>query len=67
MTAEGQDGKLVMSVSEAAEALGISERTLWQNTAPRGGIPVVKVGRRVLYDPQDLRVWLNSQKLAGAA
>lgn len=59
--------KLAVPLRVAAELLGVSERLLWSHTAPRGDIPVIRVGRRVLYDPQDLRAWLDRQKCGTAA
>ena len=38
--------RLLVTAAEAAESLGICEKTLWSLTAPRGPIPVVKLGRR---------------------
>ena len=35
---------LALRLREAAKALGISPRTLWGLTAPRGPIPGVRVG-----------------------
>lgn len=40
--------RLLVSASEAAKMLAISERTLWARTAPRGPIPIVKVTPRTL-------------------
>ncbi len=45
---------------EAAKALGISPRKLWQLTHD-GHIPSVKVGRTVLYPTAELRAWLSQQ------
>ncbi len=44
------DGKKFHSARETAQALGFCEKTLWNNTEPRGPIPCYKVGSRVLYD-----------------
>ena len=50
---------------EAAKALGISTRTLWGLTAPRGSIPCVRIGqgkrRAVLYPTAELQAWLVRQ------
>ena len=50
---------LALSPREAAKSLGISERTLWAATAPRGPIPSVKLGNRVLYPVAGLQEWLT--------
>ncbi len=54
--------KLLLSARDAAKALSISERTLWGLTAPRGPIPCVRLGGRVLYSPESLRRWIAGQQ-----
>ncbi|MBX7168601.1 MAG: helix-turn-helix domain-containing protein [Pirellulales bacterium] len=53
---------LALRPREAAKALGLSPRTLWGLTAPRGPIPCVRVGsgrrQSVLYPVADLRSFL---------
>jgi excisionase family DNA binding protein len=56
---------LLVTSREAARCLGISSRTLWSLTAPRGPIPVVRIGRSVRYAPTDLRAWIEQQKIGG--
>lgn len=53
---------ILMNTREAARALSISERKLWDLTAPRGPIPSVKLGRSVRYRPEDLRDWAAEAK-----
>jgi len=53
---------LLTKVPEAAKALSISERKLWDLSEPRGPIPVVRIGRAVRYDRRDLRAWIDRQK-----
>ena len=53
--------RLLLSARDASKALSICERTLWGMTK-RGEIPCVRCGRRVLYDPNDLRQWIDRQK-----
>ena len=50
--------QLLWSRAEAAEALGIGERLLEQATL-RGEVPVVRLGRRVLYPVAGLRRWVD--------
>lgn len=50
---------LALSAREAARALAISERTLWAATQPRGPIPSVRLGNRVLYPITGLQEWLT--------
>ena len=55
---------LALRPREAAKALGISPRLLWQLTKD-GQIPCVRVGsgkrRTVLYPLADLQAWLTRQ------
>ena len=46
--------RLLLRPSEAAESLGISERSLWSLTED-GTIPAVRLGRSVRYDLAALR------------
>ena len=58
---------LALRPREAAKALGISPRLLWQLTKD-GHIPCVRVGsgkrRTVLYPLVDLQAWLTRQAAA---
>jgi predicted site-specific integrase-resolvase len=53
---------LCVRPKEAAKMLGISERTLWELTAPRGRIPCIKLGKGkrapVLYPVEALKRWI---------
>jgi len=51
--------RLALKPKEAAESLGLSEKGLWNITAPRGDLPCVRLGSRVLYAPHQIRHWLN--------
>ncbi len=46
---------------DAARALGIGERLLWSLTAPRGPIPVARVGSARVYRVADLDRWLAAE------
>jgi len=56
---------LALRPREAAKALGISPRTLWGLTAPRGPIPCLRIGhgkrQSVLYPVADLQAWLTRE------
>jgi hypothetical protein len=56
--------RLTLRPCEAAQALGISLRTLWSYTAPRGPIPCLRLGnpRRptVLYLVSELEAFLKT-------
>lgn len=49
---------LALRPVQAAKALGISERSLWQLTHD-GHVPHLKLGRVTLYPVDQLRVWLK--------
>jgi excisionase family DNA binding protein len=52
---------LLMRPRDAARALAISERKLWDLTM-RNLIPCVRIGRAVRYSPLDLQAWIEAQK-----
>jgi excisionase family DNA binding protein len=56
---------LLLSVEEAAHAMRVSRRTLFTLTKDEG-LPCVRLGSRVLYDPNDLRAWIHKHKAAGS-
>jgi excisionase family DNA binding protein len=56
--------KLLLTAPEAAEALSVCPRTLWELTHS-GEIPVVRIGRLVRYDVRALQRWID-EKAAGA-
>lgn len=56
---------LLLPSHEAANALSICEKTLWSMTEPRGPIPCVRIGRRVLYSVDSLRQWIAAQEKGG--
>jgi hypothetical protein len=49
---------LALNARDAAKCVGLSEKTLWNHTQPRGDLRCVRVGERVLYRPADLEAWL---------
>ncbi|MFG0326020.1 MAG: helix-turn-helix domain-containing protein [Phycisphaerales bacterium JB037] len=51
---------IAMRPKEAAKALGICERLLWERTN-RGEIPHVRIGRAVVYPVAELERWLAEQ------
>lgn len=55
--------RLLLKPKEAAEALAVSERTLWQLTKDRI-IPCVRIGRAVRYDLAQLQGWIANQREA---
>jgi hypothetical protein len=55
--------RLALKPSEAAKAMSLSEKTLWSMSAPRGPIPCVHIGSRVLYPTHLLRKYLSREAL----
>lgn len=55
-------GKLLVSKGEAAHLLSISEKKLWNITCPRGPVPVVRLGSRILYSVKSLRGFVQEQE-----
>ena len=53
---------LLLTSRQAAEALGVSSRTLWTITRPRGELPAVRIKRCVRYDVRDLIRLIEKQK-----
>ena len=53
---------IVLGARDAARRLGMSEKTVWNRTIPRGDIPSVTIGTRVLYDPADRIAWIERMK-----
>ena len=53
---------LALRPREAAKALGIGERKLWEITADTtSGIPHARFGKAVVYPVRELREWLARQ------
>lgn len=48
---------LLMTTKQAAQALALSERTLWSLT-DSGELPCIKMARAVRYSLDDLRAWI---------
>jgi excisionase family DNA binding protein len=53
-----QNDRLLVDARTAAKMLGVCQRTLWRLT-DIGELPHVRIGRRVLYCPQQLREWVE--------
>jgi hypothetical protein len=55
---------LLLQAKDAAAFLSISPRTLWE-FSHNGGIPTVRIGRRVLYNVESLRRWAQERERSG--
>jgi hypothetical protein len=52
---------ILLTLRQAAESMGFSERKLWDLTAPRGPIQCVRIGRSVRYEPDTLKIYAKEQ------
>ncbi len=53
---------MLLTVTEAAQLLQVSEKTLWNHTAPRGNaIPTVRFGKTLRYSRAALEAWIAKQ------
>lgn len=50
----------LLSVTQAATELGVSPRTVYGLAAPGGPIPCHRIGRRVLFQAQDIQNYLQA-------
>jgi len=58
-------GPMLLTAREAAARLNISEKTLMRLTAPKGTLPVVRIGKRgVRYTPAAIDQWIREQQAA---
>ena len=57
--------KIALSITEAAEQLGISRPTMYKLTR-QAGFPVFKVGARTLISRAGLEAWVQTQAGVGA-
>ena len=52
--------KLLLSINEASEVLGISRAFMYTHVLP-SGLKSVKIGRRRMFRPVDLEQWALEQ------
>jgi predicted DNA-binding transcriptional regulator AlpA len=59
---------LLISAAEASRLLGMSRKSLWNHTAPRGdGIPAIHIGRVVRYSRATLERWIAERERGQAS
>ncbi len=63
----GAPARLLLTIRQVAEATGFCEKTIWANTAPRGRLACVRVGRSVRYSSPAVERWLATQTVEGEA
>jgi hypothetical protein len=57
---------MLVNARDAARMLAVSPRKLWSMTfEEEPGLPYVRCGRLVRYCPDDLRRWIDSQRMGG--
>lgn len=56
--------KLVYSMQEAAEVLGISKSYMYE-LARRGVVPALKLGKRLVVPKEKFIKWINEEKELG--
>lgn len=61
MTSKADPGIQLLTVTEVAETLSISEKTV-RRLIDAGELPVIKLGRLVRIDPRDLDRFIASHR-----
>ena len=59
------EGRLALRPRNAAKAIGVSERTLWNLTNRGEGPPSVRLGSLTVYPVADLVAWLSHRAAEG--
>lgn len=65
MTAPHPPPQLLLNARDAARSLAVCPKTLWTITQPRGDLPCVRIGHRVLYSVSALQQWIDSKQKEG--
>ena len=59
--------RALMTAREAAQFLGLSERTIWEITGPRGDLPAIRIGRSVRYSRTDLADFIERHRIGSGS
>ena len=51
----------LLSIREASQLLNLCENSVWNHAAPRGTLPVVRIGSRLLFRREDIERWIESR------
>lgn len=54
------DAPLMLSISEAAQLIGISRSNMYALTHSKNGVPVLKIGGRYLVPKEALKEWIET-------
>ena len=57
----------MLPTSEAAKMLGVSESWLEKKRVTGGGVPFIRLGRRIVYDPHDLIKWARMHRFTSTS
>jgi predicted DNA-binding transcriptional regulator AlpA len=57
----------LLTIREVADQTGLCEKSVWNTTAPRGALPCVKLGARVMYRTEDVAAWIESRVVRPAS
>ena len=58
--------KILLTVSETAEALGLSRSTVYSQLIHQPGFPVVRIGGSVRVNRQQLQLWADTHTVGRA-
>ena len=59
---QNTEQRKLFSVKETAKLLGVSERTLWSITMPRGRLVCCRIGSRVMYSLDAIERFIAEQE-----
>jgi len=62
MEQETRSRRRMLRTCEAAEYTGIAKSTLEKFRVNGRGCPFIRIGRIVVYDPNDLEAWLSAHR-----
>ena len=51
----------LLSIREASELLNLCEKSVWNHCCPRGSLPCVRLGSRLLFRREDIDRWIESR------
>jgi excisionase family DNA binding protein len=57
-----QDDRIALSADELAERLGLSRKTIFNHTAPRGTLRPIRIGSSVRYALDEIDRWLAERQ-----
>lgn len=57
----------LLTIREARQLLKLCEKSIWNHCCPRGDLPCVKLGSRLLFRREDINAWVESRVVRPAA